>query len=505
MAWGNKISPSKILLICLFAFIVGIFAGNFFVLDAFYIFCVLLFLILFLIFNFKNKKVLIVFLILICFCFGLWRQMIASPDLSDPQKIYHYYNQQVLATGKIVEVKKNLSGQKLTVDVLTIRVDNPAYRQAGNTISASGKILATTDLYPAYDFGQSVEMLGTIKQPQKINDFDYGQYLSAKHVFALMSFPEIKSAPSKNYFSIYYYLYFLRDKLSAGLARTIVEPQASLFQAMLFNDMSNLSPDWNTIFSLTGVTHIIAISGSHLVLIMSLLSVLLIGFGLRRQQTFWPIVIIIILYIMLVGAPASAVRSGIMGLMVLYTQKIGRISGSLNLILLACVLILLFNPASLMFDAGFQLSFLAVIGLAYLLPILKKYFARLPEFWQFKEMFLMTLSAQIMTLPLIIFSFHKLSLISFLANLLVLPIVPFLMAWGFINSLVSLVYAPLGTLCGYVSYFAGGYFLWTVHALSKWPWGCLEIQNFNSLMLVGVYVLIICWLVWENRKIKMVV
>ncbi|MEK7653254.1 MAG: ComEC/Rec2 family competence protein [Patescibacteria group bacterium] len=504
-------SKSKIFLFCLLFFIVGVGVSSFFSFNSFIIFCLILISALGLIFSLpavalakaglpvvETPRWGVLIFFIFCFFLGVWRYQISLPDFSDETKIYYYNGRETNFSGVVADIDERIDKQKITIN-----------SKLAGKIPVSGKVLLTLPLYPKYQYGDEVGVSCQLKKPEKFDDFDYEKYLARYDIYSVCSFAKIsKTNPpplvSRGGLGRGLIINVLKAKkfLSNGLSLSIREPQNALLQAMLFNNRGGLSPAWMDKFSQTGVTHIIAISGQHIAIISMVLMSVAIGLGISRPKAFWAIAAIIVFYIVMIGAPASAVRSAIMGILVLYAQKVGRLNNSLNLIVFAAAVMLAFNPKVLIFDVGFQLSFMAVIGLIYLVPILEKYFRRLPEFWQVKEIFIMTLAAQIMTLPLIIFYFHRLSLSSFLANILILPTIPFLMVWGFINAVVGAVFLPLGKLLGYVSYFAAGYFLWVVDRLSKVPLSSLQIEWLNIFLVVALYGVIAVWVYNTNKKLK---
>src|SRR5690606_9824639 len=118
--------------------------------------------------------------------------------------------------------------------------------------------------------------------------------------------------------------------------------------------------------------------------------------------------------------------------------------GNISIILcLTAALMIGYNPKILIHDVGFQLSFLATMGLVYVSPILEQYLKKLPKRFAIRDSINLSLSAQIMALPIIVLNFHNLSLISPISNLLVAgPFIPFSMLFGFIGTLVSYLSLP---------------------------------------------------------------
>jgi len=152
----------------------------------------------------------------------------------------------------------------------------------------------------------------------------------------------------------------------------------------------------------------------------------------------------IIFYVAMIGSPASAVRAGIMGFLVLLAMYVGRLSRLDYTLVLSGVVMLLFNPLLVIADAGFQLSFLAVLGMIYLYPVfnrwLEKFYEGRPAIIKIiGETTALTVAAQVFTAPILIFGFHQISLVAPLANLFALWAAPFIMTCAFIAMALSAI------------------------------------------------------------------
>jgi len=146
------------------------------------------------------------------------------------------------------------------------------------------------------------------------------------------------------------------------------------------------------------------------------------------------------------GLQPSAIRAGIMGGLFLLAQYLGRLNVSSRAIVFAATLMLAHNPSLLKLDVGFQLSFLAMMGIIYLVPIFQNLLHKAPDFLQLKNISIMTISAQVFTLPILIYNFGYFSAIAPLTNVLVVPLLPFIMGLGF-------VFALSGTILSYFGWF----------------------------------------------------
>jgi len=492
--WRETIdSRSRIFFVCLLLFIAGIAAGNFLFGNHFYVFCALLFLFLVLIIAIsrdvaRNVSTKIILLFIICSLFGFWRYQISLPDFSDASKIYHYNGQSIKFSGRIINIDERIDQQKIIAESSAIGQKK--------TKPVSGSVLINTGLFPKYDIGDLIAVSCQLKKPEPVNGFDYGRFLSESDIYSICSFADIRA--ERGQYSWQNLIYKLRLNLSQSINASVSEPAASLLNGMMLGLARGIPADLNDLFSKLGLTHIIAISGSHITTIAAILMLIAIAIGIKRPLAFWPVSAVIIFYTVLVGAPASAVRAAIMAIVMLYAQKIGRRNSMKNALALSAALMLLVNPKILLIDVGFQLSFMSVIGLVYLVPILEKYFFRLPQLWQIKEILLVTLAAQIMTLPLTIFYFERFTPVTLLANILILPIIPFLTIWGLANMIAAAIWLPLGRLMGYVSWLLVAYWVEASRLLGKLPL-TLEIKSCGWLILLITYPLIGYWL-WREKK-----
>jgi competence protein ComEC len=220
--------------------------------------------------------------------------------------------------------------------------------------------------------------------------------------------------------------------------------------AVLLGDKSEISEDLQENFSRSGLSHIIAISGMHIGIIMGLAFGVFILCGFWRVQASAATALFITAYIITIGAPASAVRAGVMGVLVLFALSAGRMYRVGSALLFACALLLAFNPLSIRYDIGFQLSFSALTGIILFYPVIDTYFARIYKRNRALQAVFavvnMTISAQILLLPLIAHYFGIVSLVSIVSNLMVL--------WAL----------PLVIVCAAVAFVVGAF--WS----SWWPW-----------------------------------
>ncbi|MFA6594534.1 MAG: ComEC/Rec2 family competence protein [Candidatus Buchananbacteria bacterium] len=346
---------------------------------------------------------------------------------------------------------------------------------------------------------EQVKIICRLTRPGIIDDFNYAKYLRKDKIFVSCILAEVRPLAPPGKWSIPGYIGRIKSWLAQGINNSLPEPQASIIKGIILGDSRGIPESYNTIFANLGLTHIIAVSGSHLVVMFAIILSLLLALGVKRQKTFWPAAIIIAGYVALVGAPASAVRSAIMALAALYAVTLGRLTGLKNILVFTAAIMLLANPFTLLDDVGFQLSFASVVGLGYLLPVLKRCFRNWPELWQVKEIILTTVSAQLATLPLILYYFGRLSVWSLPANLLILPIIPPLMILGLLDALAGAIVSLLGQVIGWLIWPLVQYWLIVSVWINSWPLSSVGLAGFGASALVFSYILLF-WFLWLQSK-----
>ena len=251
-------------------------------------------------------------------------------------------------------------------------------------------------------------------------------------------------------------------------------------------------------FNATGLTHIIAISGYNITIVIAIISSML--FWLPFKIRFFPAVTAIVAFTIFVGASAAVIRAAIMGILGLIALKNGRTTTVRISILWTAFFMIAWNPKVLWYDAGFQLSFLAVIGLTELGTLLDTVFARVPKTLAIRESLQMTVAAQIAAVPLIIILFRRCSLIAPLANLLIAPVIPLAMLFGSLGTVISFGLFPLGQLFSYLGWACLTWIILIANICSSIPYASLEL-NLPTWTLVFYYGTIVMFVHWKNTKL----
>lgn len=237
----------------------------------------------------------------------------------------------------------------------------------------------------------------------------------------------------------------LRWVLGEAVSRALPEPEAGLAAGLLVGLRSRMARELGDDFTTTGLSHVVAISGWHMALVVGVVTALLRAMGLAHRARSLVLVLAIVGYTLLAGAGPSVLRAAAMGLVALMAREGGRPAGARAALGLACWLLLLADPG-IVWEVGFGLSVAATAGILVLADgavgaVDRHTRGRAPR-W-ISEVLGISLAAQVATLPLILAHFARLSLVSPLANLAVMPLVPPAMLGAFTGALRGLL--PVGT------------------------------------------------------------
>jgi len=407
----------------------------------------------------------------------------------------------LVTTRGFVDDEMRVNGDKAQLVFNVTELEVP-----GQTITIDERTLIFLNPFPVYHFGDLLSVQGVLEMPENFTPgFDYVQYLKNKEVRTTISYPRISSVSSvrlsllqKLKIDIYYRIFAIKDNFQSAVDRSLSAPYSAYINGVLLGTKQDIPTELTNAFNRTSTTHILAISGYNITIIAEALLAVLVFF-MRRRHAFWVSIVIIIIFTIMTGAGASVVRAAIMGLLLLFANGYGRLYDPKNSILLTAGVMVFLNPLVLRFDVGFQLSFLAVLGLMYIAPLLQERFKRIPEGFGLKETVLMSISAQIMVAPLLAYTFHTFSLVSIPANLLVLPLMPYTMLFGFLTGIAGFIAGPLGQAVGLVALVLSSYQLHVISWLGALPFSAITV-TMSSFVLFLFYVLIVFG-IWSIKKL----
>ncbi len=242
-----------------------------------------------------------------------------------------------------------------------------------------------------------------------------------------------------------------REKLALNYKRLLPEPESSLVAGIVLGEKSRLPEKFHEALINTGTIHVVVASGYNVMVVGSMILAGLLYLVERKWATIGAVVGMLA-YGLMAGADPPVVRAVIMGGIIFVGQALGRSSKALWSLGLAAWVMLMVDPL-LVESVSFQLSVMASVGLFWLEPKLRRWFdEREIGGWVLRTELLPTLAAQVMTVPIILYHFGRVSWISPVVNVLILPFIPVIMAWGGVMLLLSLVWSPLGMVVGWLVY-----------------------------------------------------
>lgn len=462
-----QLNKSKIFFVLSLNFLLGIFFRSFFQPDIFWIWLSAVLGVGVFIVDYKNKKAIIFLFSIIFFILGLWRVETSLNELSELKK----FNDEIEAVTSVIKEPENKEW----------------YKNVLIEIEENKKVLVRVGLFEDINYGDEVRVKCKPEVPENFSDdFDYRMYLAKDGIYYICQKAQIERTGNKKK-SIYSRVLGVKNKMEGNIERVIPAPEAELAKGLLFGGDDGLSKKLQEAFSRTGMTHIVAVSGYNVTIIAEYLMIFGIILGLWRKQAFYFAIFGIFVFVAMIGFPSSAIRAGLMGSLLLWAMKNGRLANIDNAILFAAVIMLAINPLSLRWDIGFQLSFLATLGIVKFSPLWEKYFSGKIKSLGLLEIVLMTISAQIFVLPIILYNFHTLSVVSILANLLILLIIPITMLFVFLAALSGFIFYPLSLVFGWAAYWLLHWEISVVKILSTLEWASLEINGFRVIGLILWY------------------
>lgn len=499
----NRIPVARLFSILSIAFLIGIFTGSFMNLDFFLIYPAILLvinsLLLVALINFflKNKILTLTVWIVLFFSAGIfffsYHSAISKTDWP--------FDQTIEVTGKIIS-KPVLDTDK---QQMIIRVNKASASSRGN-IRYHGLLLVGMPQFFDLKYGDQIKVTGIIEKPFVSEDFDYGKYLKKYPVYGLIKQTnQVEKMPSVLTLKdiIYRNLYSLSDSLIEVLNQNLPEPHASLAAGIILGQRANIPQDISDNLSKTGLSHIISLSGYNITIIVaSLADLLLVYVGRRRIFLYGSL--LVITFIIATGMAPSVVRAAIFALLIIFGKTMGKKGDKLNLSLTAALILVLYNPFMLRYDIGFQLSFLAFIGIMYFSPLVLSKLEQ-KDYW-FSEYInpplAETLGAQIMTLPVLLANFGTLSLIAPLANIAIIWILPYVMAAGFMTVFVGLIWEFLGRISSLFIWPSLEYIVIVTSILANLPLASISVDKSWLIELVG-YVFIILFVANKEGYLKL--
>ena len=335
------------------------------------------------------------------------------------------------------------------------------------------------------------------------NQFDYGKYLADKQIYAQIYTNKIEIVINKNLKKdIWYYSGRLHSRIVRNLEKAnFNNEEMNVALALILGQQQDISSDIIQDYQYSGATHILSVSGLHVGFIMLFINFILKLIPNTRKGSLIKLISILLslgAFAIISGLSPSVLRSVVMFSFLAIGNQLRR-SGSIYHTLLVSMLLILLCEPYFLFDVGFQLSYLALFFIVWLQPLLK-------QIWTPKHKIQTTIwnaltvsfAAQIGTLPLCLYYFHQFPGLFFVTNIVIIPILSFIMIVGIIVMILAIFISPPVII---IAIFEKSIYLLnkTIHIVASFEWFVIRDISFNFYYLLTFYLFIISAIVWNKK------
>jgi len=401
------------------------------------------------------RKVPATMLLLIC-CLTAMLYQFTLPGNTDSD-IRTYIGKGIVSFSGTVSEPPEASGSSVRYVISAESLE----KEKGNAQAVEGKVLLSLPLGFDFKYGDRLKVTGELIAPPAGSGGSWRDYLNHRGIYTYSQYGWVYRLESGGGNPLLALLYGLREKGARVIDTIFPAPENALLRGILLGDESQISPLAREAYSITGTSHIIAISGFNMAVLAGIVAHVFTR-RLGAQKGSLLTIVVLLLYTILVGAEASVMRAAFMGAFTVIASAIARRGNSLNNLGLSVLLMTLINP-HLPWDVGFQLSAMATLGLALLATPLSARLtlwmnARIGEEASARvsnwigEYLLITLVAQLAVLPLLLYHFRSFSWVFLIANPLILPVQPLVMILGLVAMTVGLVSLTLGSVLAWIAW-----------------------------------------------------
>ena len=429
-----------------------------------------------------NAPLFLTGIALLCFSLGMFRLHMIDSHVSP---FVEYENQSVVIEGRIAR-EPEIRDTTIHLYIEPVVADT----------ETSERILILVDRFAHQSdnlsYGDLVEIKGKLTRPEPFDTdtgrtFDYPGYLRAKNAQFVVYRAELTVITQEEH-TFLGDLFRGKQKFMETFERAVPEPYAGLGEGLLLGVKRALGKDLEATFRETGIIHIVVLSGYNIMIVVEALMFVLSFFFFPRTRMILGMSIIV-LFTLLVGLSATVIRAALMAGLLILARGTGRTYAVLRALMLAGVGMLIHNPYLLVHDPGFQLSFLATLGLILVAPHIESRLGMIPELWGTRGFLTATLATQIFVLPLLLYHMGLVPVLSVLVNVLVLPMVPIAMLFTFITGIVGFFSSVLGSLCGFFAYLSLAYIIKVAEFFGSFPFASFSIDAFPFWVVIVTYVI----------------
>lgn len=413
-------------------------------------------------------------------------------------------DQHVVAEGFISAMPElSEAGQNVTVTLSSV-----AALEGDVMLQGESRAVVYAPNFPELSYGDEVRLEARLAKPSSFETdtgrhFPYPEYLAREDVFYEFNRPQITITGDSGGSWLLRQMTDLRSQLLAGIHEHIPDPHAALTGGVLLGAADALGEQIEESFRATGIVHVVVLSGYHVTIVAVAIGAILSFLGLPALLLTLLTMLGVGLFALLVGMTATVVRASIMAIIALFARILSRQYLASRGLALAVVTMVAVNPYILLYDPSFQLSAVATAGLVAYGDVVYGWLWSVPRRFGIREMATATITAQIAVTPLLIYYTAHVSLVSLLSNLLILPVIPFLMTTGAVTAALGQIGQFLTLPFAAGAYVIAEYIFTIVEWLTLLPFSTAAV---GTVPIIGVFltylILIILFFSTQNRSIS---
>lgn len=473
--------------IILALYIIGIIYGKFISIDLIFIFSTIILLITISIISFvKQWNITAALLLLIIFLIGIFNYNLNSNPIGANHIANFIEDKKSTIICTVLDKEYYPNQDKISLKVKVSQIERGDF-----SISTQGLILVNTYLDDCpYEYGDVLKIKGKLEKPigqKNFGEFDYELYLAREKIFTYLNIWQEKDiqkiGENDSNFLVSFSL-SARDKIKEITKQTLPPPYNYLLVGMLLGEKSFIPSHLKEIFAEAGIMHILAVSGLHVGIIAMALLALLSMLKLPKKFKLFILILILITYASITGFRPSVLRATIMFILLIGGKLINR-SRNLNISLFfAAFLILLLNPL-ILYDAGFLLSFIVTFFIINLSPILQGLLSKIVV-W-IKNPLAVSTAAWVGIFPLSAYFFSKVSIISIISNIFIIPLTGIAVILGFITFFIGLMSISLAGLFANLNYLVLNLITLIAKSFSSLPFAFIYVAQPSVTVIILYY------------------
>lgn len=347
-------------------------------------------------------------------------------------------------------------------------------------------------------YGDKIELVGNFKLAQERRNpggFDYRFYLKTKKIYGIVTTKNTKRLKENNVNIISMIANKTANVIKNQSKKLLENKKACLLIGLLIGDTDEIDEETKEDFRNSNLTHMLAVSGLHVSYVLLAVNYIITKVKIHKKLPKIIVMLLILFFILVTGATPSVLRAGTMTIYLIlggiFYRRISVFS-SLNLSLLV---IIIMNPYCL-FDVGLQLSYAGTIGIVYLYPIIKE------KIYNKVNSILITISANIVIIPIMLYNFNTISLTFFISNLLAGPIIGIIIILGFSIIIISLIFFPIANIFSKILNLLIILFLNTAKACANLPFSKIFIITPTLKFIFLYYCLLVFIIIKEKIQIR---